>query len=288
MKTALSLGLSVVCLTVLASPPVEALVVTKARLNKKGEVVVKGKNADPGATITWEGIPEAVAKNNGRFSFKTPIVPADCTADVEDGVTTPHLNKPIKKCIPLPLPVCEFPATGQTTAFQADKNDGIAGPVDVEDDGTVRAGVPLSYTDNGDGTITDNNTGLIWEKKVPGSGCLHCVDNTYFWSGNGSQETVWDWLDDVNAEGGTGFAGHNDWRIPNIKELLSIIDHERVNPAVNPVFVPTAAVTTNSNYWSASTDALNTNAWFVDFINGFKGGGPKNDTFHVRAVRGGL
>ena len=78
------------------------------------------------------------------------------------------------------------------------QNDGIPGGVAVADDGAVQAGAPLSFTDNGDGTITDNNTHLMWEKKGDGGG-LHDKDNTYSWSGNG--ETIWDWLDDVNAEG---------------------------------------------------------------------------------------
>ncbi len=180
-----------------------------------------------------------------------------------------------------------FPASGQTTAYQADKNDGIAGEVAVPDDGTVQAGAPLSYTDNGDGTITDNNTGLMWEKKVAGGGCLHCVNLTPRWSvPGGSMVTIWDWLDDVNAEGGTGFAGYNDWRIPNVKELQSIVDYERSNPSIDPFFDPTAA----SDYWSSTTDVSDpTFAWAVSFVFGdavrFAGG--KNSSLHVRAVRGG-
>jgi hypothetical protein len=59
-----------------------------------------------------------------------------------------------------------FPATGQTRVYA------------VGDDGTVEAGAALSYTDNGDGTITDNNTKLMWEKKDQDSG-LHNYANTY-------------------------------------------------------------------------------------------------------------
>ncbi len=48
--------------------------------------------------------------------------------------------------------------------------------------GDGRTGPALSYTENGNGTFTDHNTQLIWEKKNP-SGCsstdVHCVDNTY-------------------------------------------------------------------------------------------------------------
>ena len=58
-----------------------------------------------------------------------------------------------------------FPASGQTTAY---------GP---GSDGDVQAGATLSYTDNGDGTMTDNNTGLMWEKKDDAGG-IHDMDNS--------------------------------------------------------------------------------------------------------------
>src|SRR5438876_6315029 len=62
-----------------------------------------------------------------------------------------------------------FPATGQTTSFHA------------FDDGAMQAGAPLSYTDNGDGTITDENTGLMWEKKSA-DGNIHDMDTLYTWN----------------------------------------------------------------------------------------------------------
>lgn len=66
-----------------------------------------------------------------------------------------------------------FPATGQTRSFLARKTgDSTSDPVPVPDDGAVRAGAPMSFQDNGDGTITDLNTGLMWEKKCG----LNCLD----------------------------------------------------------------------------------------------------------------
>jgi len=198
-------------------------------------------------------------------------------------------------CGPAPLP-----ASGQTTAYTADKNDGIPGPVPVPDDGTVRAGGGLTYVDNGDGTITDQNTGLMWEKKTGGFGAsVHDQGgNAYVWSGDGSQQTIWDWLDLVNAEGGTGFAGHNDWRIPNVKELQSIINYENSSPAVSPAFntnctylCTECSCTVSLPYWSSTTYApiAAEKAWAVDFYDGrlvpnLKTG--PGAVLEVRAVRG--
>jgi hypothetical protein len=184
-----------------------------------------------------------------------------------------------------PALAVNFPATGQKTPYQADKNDGIVGPVDVPDDGTLERGATLHYKLRDDGTIKDANTGLIWEVKCSACGGLHDVSNTYRWSGNGSQETIWDWLDDINAEGGTGYAGHADWRIPNVKELQSIVDYERFTPAIKPIFVPTAA----NVHWSSTTRANDpAGAWGVDFDIGDANTYDKiGDLFRVRAVRGG-
>jgi Protein of unknown function (DUF1566) len=197
------------------------------------------------------------------------------------------------------LAVCQalgFPASGQTTAFPADRNDGIPGPVAVPDDGTLEAGVDLLYIDNGDGTITDPRTGLMWEKKSDDGG-LHDKDNIYWWSGNGAQETVWDWLEDINSQGISGFAGYHDWRIPSVKELLSIVNYQNPPAAVSSAFnkdcVPGATVSTGSctflhDYWSSSTWAANAGyAWTVSFNHGSVSRSLKADTARARAVRGG-
>lgn len=65
----------------------------------------------------------------------------------------------------------DAPATGQTTSYAPG------------DDGAIKAGAALSYTDNGDGTITDNNTKLMWEKKSNGDGSLDDMDKVYSWTG---------------------------------------------------------------------------------------------------------
>jgi uncharacterized protein DUF1566 len=193
-----------------------------------------------------------------------------------------------------------FPASGQTTSYTAERNDGIPAAVPVPDDGAVQAGAELRHRDNGDGTISDLNTGLMWEKKSDDGG-LHDQDNAYFWDngccGDGSEETIWDWLDDVNGEAGEGFAGHADWRIPNMKELQSIGDSEASAPAVARAFntccTPgcsnlTCSCAPSVSTWSSTSSAHGPldAAWALT-ADGSGGGYGKTDPYRVRAVRGG-
>ncbi len=184
----------------------------------------------------------------------------------------------------MPARAGSLPATGQTTAYPADKHDGIVGAVAVPDDGTLQRGASLRYTVLKNGTVKDQNTGLIWEMKCWGCGGLHDVTIGPPWSGDGSMDTIWDWLAQVNAEGGTGYAKHKDWRIPNVKELLSIVDYSVVNPATAPLF----SSATGLFYWSSTTYAGNpSTAWAVGFNVGGLGVFDKSFSFLVRAVRGG-
>ena len=189
-----------------------------------------------------------------------------------------------------------FPATGQLTpAVGTMTHTGAT----VRDDGFVKAGGPLSYRDNGDGTISDLNTGLMWEKKSM-DGTDHDVTKVFPWSSL-FQATIWDWIDAINTEvaNGIGFAGFNDWRIPNVKELQSIVNYGTFGPAVDPAFhnnespgctVLTCSATAVARaYWSSTTIAVAAaiDAWDVEFVNGVVTGGLKSDSFFVRAVRGG-
>ena len=197
-----------------------------------------------------------------------------------------------------PPPSCgssTFPATGQITPATGTMTHTGA---TVRDDGFVRAGGALSYQDNGDGTITDLNTGLMWEKKSL-DGSDHDATKTFVWS-SPVTDTVWDWIDAINTEvgNGIGFAGYNDWRLPNVKELQSIIDYGRFNPSVDPVFnnhvspgctVLTCSATVPTGiYWTSTTGAENPlSAWVLLFFEGFVTGAVKSESHFVRAVRGG-
>ncbi len=181
-------------------------------------------------------------------------------------------------------------ATGQVTAFGSGS------------DGDVQAGAALSYTDNGDGTVTDNNTGLMWEKKDGNGGSIHYWENQYTFSpGTNEMEgtIVTTFLATLNA--GEGFAGHTDWRIPNYKELMGILDLGVASPAVHAAFytpgctscadvtLMTCSCTTHATYWSSTTFVADGNkAWSVDFSLGTVSYGNKWINRFARAVRGGL
>ena len=192
------------------------------------------------------------------------------------------------------LPSARPLKTGQTTSYGAGS------------DGDLQKGVAQAYVDNGDGTITDTNTGLMWEKKSD-DGSIHDKDNFYTWGQyfspytmNGTAVTTF--LAALNAGG--GFAGYTDWRLPNLTELESIRNLGTLSPATFPAFNtncgasssgnPGCSVTTCSctglafQYWSSSTD-VNTPAlaWVVAPSYGGVTTTKKDYPASVRAVRGG-
>ena len=143
---------------------------------------------------------------------------------------------------------------------------------------SIRASTPTArFTDNGDGTVSDTVTGLTWKRCAEGQ----------IWDGascSGSA-TALTWQAALQAGAASTFAGHSDWRLPNIKELGSIVERQCADPAINLSVFPG---TTASGFWSGSPYAGNSDyACYVNFYYGFGTVGYTVSNYDVRLVRGG-
>ena len=146
-------------------------------------------------------------------------------------------------------------------------------------------GALLSYTDNGDGTFTDNNSGLMWEIKTL-DGSIHDYNNIYSWSTTGEDPdgTVFTvFLEGLNT---ISFADYDDWRIPTVKELQSLVDYSQSGPAISPE-LPGVMIGVGIYYWTSTPAVSPSDAWFVYFDDGIVNANPKFWSHRVRAVRKG-
>ncbi len=116
------------------------------------------------------------------------------------------------------------------------------------------------YTDNGNGTVTDSGTGLVWQKCSAGLGttlgnCSTGITSLYSWSSA------------ISYCEGLTLGSRSDWRLPNINELRSIVDYgSSTSPSINTTIFPN---TQSNYYWSSSSYALAWGqAYSVIFTNG--------------------
>lgn len=151
-----------------------------------------------------------------------------------------------------------LPDTGQTATYTTTFGE--------DHDYTINA---PNYTDNGDGTVTDNITGLMWQKTDGGE---MTIENASTYCANLS------------------LGNYTDWRLPSPIEAYSILNQQNANPAINTLFFPN----TTAEYWWTNTFQVgdNTKVWVTNSGGGI-GNHPKSETisaggtkkFHTRAVR---
>jgi hypothetical protein len=175
--------------------------------------------------------------------------------------------------------------TGQTTTYAAG------------DDGDLERGVAWPnprFTDNGHGTVTDNLTGLIWLKNAD------CASGVRNWA------TALNDVASLNSTGtmngnncgdiSNGASHQTDWRLPNVREMHSLVHYGFVSPPV-PNTAGTAKWTAGNPftnvgstrfYWTSTTWAGSTQwAWYLDLNDGGVRREFKTDSIHVWPVRGG-
>lgn len=143
--------------------------------------------------------------------------------------------------------------TGQTTVHQAG------------DDGTYQTGVARSYTrDDTSGVVADHATGLVWQDNGSPTGGM--------------------WDEAVLYCDTLSLGGYDDWRLPSIKELRTLVDRSRINSSIDPIFQNV----TSDGYWSSTTYAGgSSDAWGVHFYDGVDYLSGKSYSGCVQCVRGG-
>ena len=156
-------------------------------------------------------------------------------------------------CERLPPAGCEDPSWAEWSMPN--------GPAEVAAGGAN----PQSYTDDGDGTVTDKITGLMWQQAAPA--------------------TMYSWADALTYCPTLTLGGHGDWRLPTVIELSSLVDRSTsTGPTINTTAFPNAPTT---YFWTSSPSAGSpTSAWAVSFGSGFvSGNAGSSGPFSVRCVR---
>ena len=137
-----------------------------------------------------------------------------------------------------------------------------------------------AFTDNGDGTVTDTVTGLMWDKCSQGQSDANCG------TGGATSMTWAGALTAAVTANTANYKGYNDWRLPNRNELESLVDiADGVAPAIDLTKFP---ATPASVYFESTTYTPSpANAWHVYFFDGDTETGSKTNNYAVRLVRSG-
>jgi len=123
------------------------------------------------------------------------------------------------------------------------------------------------FSRDSSGVVADSATGLAWQDD---------------YSDNGGTIKSATWQDALVYCEELSLGGKNDWRLPNMRELKSIVDDTKYNPAINSIFINVSS----NNYWSASTVVSDSSiTWIVSFNNGDDGWNSKTNENYIRCVR---
>jgi len=217
----------------------------------------------PGTNVTLTATPDSGSTFSGWSG-------GGCSGTQTTCQVTMDSDKTVSATFALKTYVVSVAKTGQTVCYNA-AGSAIA-CTGTGQDGEFQMGVAWPnprFTDNGNWTVTDNMSGLVWSKDANPAG------------GYKSWQQALDYIKTLNS---SNYRGYNDWRLPNINELISLMDCSR-----RPWFIhdhPFANV--QAHYWSSSTYIGSTYlAWYVDFYNGLVTDSYEAGVTYVWPVRGG-
>jgi len=157
-------------------------------------------------------------------------------------------------------------------------------------DGNKETSPASEFTVNGDGTVTHHETRLMW---------MQCsLGQTWDIGSNACSGTAstYNWKEALAEAENFTFANYDDWRLPNIKELNSIVERNCFNPTINLNIFPITKLSVFPNdamvmMWSSSPrthTTVNSRAWALRFYDGSFYAYPKDGIafVYVRLVRG--
>ena len=143
---------------------------------------------------------------------------------------------------------------------------------------------------NSDGTVTHTPTGLMWMRcalgqKWNGTTCSGSATTMNWGTALNTAAGINSGTSDADGDGATGFAGHTDWRVPNITELVSIVERRCYSPSINENLFP--ATSASAIFWTSSTIAAYRpgGGWQVNFADGDTDWNAKTSNASVRLVR---
>lgn len=220
--------------------------------------------------------PEGSAAGLSSAAAATPAFTADrpgpyvLTLAVSDGEAPAAVDTLVVTAVP----PRRIPDSGQTTSYSASGDD------------ADHVAHPRSYTDNGDGTVTDDVTGLVWQRCALGRSGATCDGDTAnftWWEAAGAEDAAGNPMA-VDACGSSTVAGHSDWRLPTPRELIELANHGDTWTAIDTAAFP---ATSSVEYWSSAPVTYDPRwAVSVTYYLGVSMHAEKTGTWFVRCVHG--
>ncbi len=141
------------------------------------------------------------------------------------------------------------------------------------------------FAQNNDGTVSDNITNLIWKRCIEGQSSTNCSAGTAI---NATWVEALQHVAAVNSDAIAGtqvyqHLGYSDWRLPNVKELASLVDLRCTLPAVDKTLFPNLPV--SAHHWTSTPSANNNMAWSIEFTHGQTVPTNKAEQHYIHLVR---